>query len=742
MRPALGLLCLLALLACRGSSRNASAPPPAALSRTADAGAEPGVIDLLGPFSRGDIDTAGPVIDLGEHQSDALIQGAAPLRTESVNGDSWAILGPRLRLRVPLSTSATPDAPFEPPTFIRLRVRRSTARAVSAIVDGLLVRAAVLPKDSDARVISLPVPPDRFHRAVTDVELRFLGPRAASAAPNGLVEVDWVHLCRTDATPTRVADLINDVRVEPTARRALTLYAPTTLSTALVVPSGARWTAAVAAEGPRGAAQPLSPITATLRAEADGLSPVEWHAEIAPNRPWIPVTLDLSGFAHRPVRLSIAASEGPELRLAVANARIEFTPPPLERPAPIARHVVLVVLRGARLDRFLPTLSPSLRAGGFARMVREGVVLPALAAAPGEISAVMSATTGLGADVHHVTLPTDLLDEDAPTLASIIAAHGPTTRSYTDDALWVGSGADREFLSQNRCPNDAVTCRAEGMFRRAADELVAGHTLPSLTMIVTRAGVMPLDPAPEQVTEIDPTPYEGTLSSAQTGVLAMRSHRGFVSLEPRELDRLSLLYNASLLGVDRGLNYLFERITAANIDHETTVIVVGDRGSALGENGVVGDGPMTMASVARTVLIARGPGFTNRRITGMVGVVDAAATAIERLGGVIAPEMDGLSLAPGVDLSARRLPIVANPRGELGIAFGERIALPRAGVLGLFDPVADPFGQSDLAPQEPITQLYAERAIGALRAAETRRGFQTSTRVLEPGVAAVVRSGR
>lgn len=737
----LELLCVLALLGCRHRATDRDPPAETVVTpRATDALTEPGVIDLLPAFTLGDIDTAGPVIDLGEHQSEALLRGTAVLRSESVNGDSWAGVGARVRLRVPLSTSASPDATFEPPTSVRLRIRRSNARAVSVLVDGLLVRSAALPKDSEAHTITLPVPADRFRRTVCDIELRFIGPRPPPGAPPvPLVELDWVHLARADLAPTRVTDLINDVRVEPTARRALTLYAPTTLSTVLSMPAGARLTAAIAAEGPRGGAQTPPPVHARVRAEADGLPPVEWEADVPLNRPWIPISQDLSALGGRPVRLTVQASGAPDLRLAVANARLEFPPPPPETSVPPARRVVMVVVRGARLDRFLPSLSPNLRAGGFARIAREGVVSAAIATAPGELSALVSATTGLAADVHGVALPTDLLDEDAPTLASIVAAHGPTTRSYTDDAVWVGSGADRGFLTQTRCPNDAVTCRAEGMFRRAAEDLVAGGARPSLTVIVTRAGVMPLDPAPEQVSELDPTPYEGTLSSAQTGVLAQRTHRGPIVLEERDLTRMGLLYDASLLGVDRGIAYLFERLAAANMEHDTTVIVVGDRGTALGDGGLVGDGPMNLTAVSRTVFLAWGPGFSGRTLRGLVGVLDASASAIERLGAERAPEMEGRTLAGAVDISGRWLPLVANTRGDLGVVFGDRIGLPRAGLIGLFDLHDDPYGQTDLGPQEPISQLYAERALASLQGTEGRRRFQTSTRVLEPGVAAVHR---
>jgi hypothetical protein len=493
---------------------------------------EPG-IDLTEAFCRSVIDTAGPVIDLGEPQAASWVQSGSLGPAQVVNNESWANVGTRLRLRVPLDPVGLASDASSPvlPSAVRFKVRRAVGRAVGLVVDGLLLRTAALPRDGTTGVVSMSVPPEVFRRSVADIDLRFSGVRAAAGqAPPVAAQVDWVHLARTDVTPTRVADLLNDVAVEPTPRRALTFYPPTVLSTVTVLPPHATWTASLAAESPRGASRPPEPLVARLRAEVDGEDPVERRVEITPNRAWRPVSLDLSRLAGRPARLSIAALEGQDARLAVSAPKIRH--PGATSPArsdsntasrtASVRRVLMVVLRGARVDRFVPALSARLNspASGFARLLREGAVGVAQAPASREHAAMITAVSGLGADVHRVSELTDMLAEEAPTMASLLSQLGVTTRLYTDDIALLGSGADRGFGERVSCPNEAATCRPDWMFTAASEALTRARTDAQLVVIVTRAGVLPVDPTPENVSLLDPQPYEGQMTSARTSLYA------------------------------------------------------------------------------------------------------------------------------------------------------------------------------------------------------------------------------
>src|SRR5262249_34132592 len=136
---------------------------------------------------------------------------------------------------------------------------------------------------------------------------------------------------------------------------------------------------------------------------------------------------------------------------------------------------------------------------------------------------------------------------------------------------------------------------------------------------------------PDLLAAIDPAPYEGTITPERSAELASRSRRAAITLETREVDRLSALYDASLAGVDRGLGVLLDRIRDNGMSNDTLVIVVGDRGTALGESGLVGEGPMSLDVVSHTVLMVLAPDVAPGTLSETASVLDAAETVLERL---------------------------------------------------------------------------------------------------------------
>jgi hypothetical protein len=275
-----------------------------------------------------------------------------------------------------------------------------------------------------------------------------------------------------------------------------------------------------------------------------------------------------------------------------------------------------------------------------------------------------------------------------------------------------------------------------------ADALSAHRGGTTFTLLVTRAGLLPLDPAPEDVTALDPRPYEGTMTPSRTALYALRARPQGVGLSPADEERLQLLYDASLRAVDRGVGLLLDRVRDLNLERSAAVIVVGDRGSALGENRTVADGPMSMASVADTALLAWGGPFGPLRVDGVVGVVDAAATALDLFGLARPREFDGVTVRGGVPHD-RSLPFVSNnARWDLGLCFGELMALPRDGVLALYHRADDPLSLNDLSPVRPIARAYAEAALASLRPGAGRRVFPPATRVLPAALDALLRYQR
>lgn len=721
-----------------------------------------GELDLIPLLRDGTIDAAGPVVDLGEPQAAAFLLPPLPRESEIVNGDSWALVGPRLRLRVPVSLAS-------PPTVVRFRVRRAHARGVMVLIDGVPARTALLPTGAGPVVVSLPVFSDRFRRDVTELELRFYGVTRStssdvshgggdagaiarrSAVSLPVAAIDWVHLARDGTPAVRTSDLVADVRAGGPPRRALTIYSPTVLSTTTVIPARATLRAALSAEGIHGS-RPGS-VRASIRVEADDKPSVDFRAEMTAGASWREVSLDLSSLAGKAARITVAAEGGGDTRLAIADPRIVVTRNDASvLSLPPVRHVLMVVVRGARMDRFLPVLSPRLNAGGFAKLMREGIVAAALAPSPRALAALASAVTGLPADVHGMAEWTDTLDEEAPTVAALLREAGVATAGFSDDRWWQGSGLDRGLSEQGGCPGEVVWCRAETVLAQAVEWLVRQRQNRSFALVVTRAGIPPFDPPPDLLNALDPEPYEGAITAEQSARLWARSRRGAVHLDRREMDRLAALYDAALAGVDRGLAAALDRLRDTGMLTDTAVIVVGDRGTPLGELGFVGEGPMSLTAVSHTVLMVKNPGVAPARLGETVSVLDAAATVLECLGA--ASEGRGPSARAGAvslltlhgaRLHARGVVTVVSARGDLGLRFGELLALERGtGGMVLLQPEMDPLGRNDLSSQWPIARSYAESVLASYRQAGAdeivRRVYVPSTRALPPAVESALRS--
>ncbi|MBL8604695.1 MAG: hypothetical protein JNK72_22405 [Myxococcales bacterium] len=754
---ALSLAVAVGLVSLGCGSRRAAAPRgDAAVQQDSAAPAvgeelPPNAIDLTEAFRQGGIDVAGPVVDLGEPQASAYLSAGTVLRAETLNGDSWASVAGRVRLRVPLESRSLSDLSGEPlpaPDTVRLRVRHATARSVAVVVDGLLVRVAALAPYAQSTVVSASVPADRFTRAMADVELRF--PRAPKTGPSAApsAEVDWVHLTRGATPVTRVVDLLNDVAVERTPRRALTFYPPTTLSAFEVIPRGAVFRASLAAEAPRGAARAPRPLTARVRVEADGVPSLERRVVVQPNQPWVGVELDLGSLAGRPARFSVSALspapspddaqaelpdggvEAPrsEVRLALSSPRIELRDQGHRgegAPTQIKR-VVWVIVRGARADRFVPTLSPHLNAGGFAALQQRGVALEAASPASRNFAALTSVSTGLASDLHRVTESTERLADDAPRALASLVELGIPVEAWADDRAWASSGAARG-ANFHPCPDEAESCTPEALFGPATEGLLASRGR-YVSVLVLRSGLLPLSPANEDIHALDPTPYEGTMTPGQTAVLLTRVRRGEVRIDARDQERLGLLYDAALRGVDRALATMIERLREARMLDETLFVVSGDRGTALGEARVIQDGALTLRASGSTVLIASGPGLDPRALAAsLVTGLDGAATLLDVFGVERVPDWDGRSLFRPLTLNDRAVPVTLNTRGDTGLRFGELLALPRPAAAGggvaLLVPADDPLGQRDVSDARPIARLFAELALARVRGAEGRRGY-------------------
>lgn len=178
-------------------------------------------------------------------------------------------------------------------------------------------------------------------------------------------------------------------------------------------------------------------------------------------------------------------------------------------------------------------------------------------------------------------------------------------------------------------------------------------------------------------------------------------------------------YDSEIRHVDENLRRLAERL---RWDEDTLVCVISDHGEAFGEHGLVGHGPSLNFSVNRVCFLLAGPGVPAGRHDANVSLVDVLPTLLELAGLAPPTDLDGRSLLPllrGEAWSERTLFGHRRKRGAeleqfLWSAVRGRWKLmvdPTTGEVRLYDHVADPEEERDLAAEHPdvVADLTAQR---------------------------------
>jgi arylsulfatase A-like enzyme len=264
-------------------------------------------------------------------------------------------------------------------------------------------------------------------------------------------------------------------------------------------------------------------------------------------------------------------------------------------------------------------------------------------------------------------------------------------------------------------------------------------------MVVTRAGIPPFDPPRDLLLQLDPNPAENALQPEGTAIFALNPRAS----ETLPLERVVTLYDAALANLDRALGQALDRLREVNMLDQMLIVVVGSRGTALGEGRYIGEGPSKLAVVHETALMVRAPGVRPRVLTEVVDALDANATVLERLG-VAGPWRGPLAPVSLASVGA----LGAHPRGfisalgahhEPALRFGSLLAMTARGgsLLALLSPEQDPLGVDDLRAQKPIAVAFAERSLASAQSSEgvALERYTPSTRALSDAVVAALRQG-
>jgi arylsulfatase A-like enzyme len=222
-------------------------------------------------------------------------------------------------------------------------------------------------------------------------------------------------------------------------------------------------------------------------------------------------------------------------------------------------------------------------------------------------------------------------------------------------------------------------------------------------------------------------------------------------------------YDSSIRGLDAELARLFERLRAAGVERDTAVVFLSDHGEEFHEHGRMWHGQSTYGEMVHVPLVIRWPGKVTAKtvIDQPVHLIDVMPTLLD-LSRLPLPEgVQGQSLASLIQLSSagtggsvaaangyRTRPVVIekqplDPKGPFPNAaesyaiidgkwklIHNKVRPPEVPEFELFDAVADPFDQVNIADKHP------EEVKRLAKALEGWRGMATAAR-LKPDSEAV-----
>jgi arylsulfatase A-like enzyme len=406
--------------------------------------------------------------------------------------------------------------------------------------------------------------------------------------------------------------------------------------------------------------------------------------------------------------------------------------------SPSRPNLILVSIDTLRADRLgsygydRPT-TPALD-----RLAREGVVFErALAPSPWTLPSHATLLTGLLPERHGMQKPDGRLPDAIPTLAEALQEAGYLTAGFVNSPyLLPATNLARGFASYRIFPKvqgTSVTLSAGRAIGEIEEWLGAnaGRGQPFFVFFHTADVHSDYMPS-EQHEALLVRPYQGDFDGRSQTL--RRVLRGEVVPSPDDIRHASDLYDAAIRQLDDHLAAFLAFLDARGLARDTVVMVTSDHGEEFFEHGGVMHGYTLFQEMLAVPLIVRGPGVpAGRRVSRIAQLADVPPTLLGLAGVAATQQFDGRDLAaewsdappaeaPGPALAEsvprRYAPDVRNHTVSVTT---ERYKLIRdfsAGTSRLYDLVADPAEQHDLAGEQPTVVAELLRIAEGYRALE------------------------
>lgn len=599
------------------------------------------------------------------------------------------------------------DAPG--PRTLRLRARALTDGRLTVYVDGETVGLARLPTDGSYATVEITLPAERLHVGENMVQLRIpqtgVLPRPAGeggAITNAGVLVDWIRLGdATDPHGDEAPPAPEALATVEGSRARLSIPDGWTLGYTMEIPEGAHLTGTAEGEGS---------IEVIARRDGAGDLRVGRIGRGA-------FDLDLSALEGSIARLDLRATGS--LRLVDPSVVTFDGRPTAARPT--IRHVLVYLTDTLRADKLHPyressrVRTPQLDAWarGAATMLRghsqENWTKPSVA----------TLLSGLFPWEHHATTEEAVVPAEVQLLSERLGREFHSgafiANGFCSDRFGFRQGWDtfRNYIREG--------LRTQAQFV-AADVLAwldaRPQDEPFFLYVHTVDPHVPYLPPADLLALYDPDPYDGPIDFNRDRELLERVKSGALRVDARDRVRLEALYDGEITYHDAHFGAIMEGLERRGLADETIVIFTADHGEEFFDHGSVGHGHSVYEELINVPLIVRIPGVTDggARLDDSVGLVDVLPTIYDALGREIPDDLSGESFLPlllGETADAPRVAVTGFMEGWRAVNVGRLKLIQRTERrVMLYDLVADPGEQTDLAADRPIAVRYARGLLG------------------------------
>jgi choline-sulfatase len=597
---------------------------------------------------------------------------------------------------------------------VSMRVRGFGARQATLYVDDQTAGFVELPSDGAFAVVRATIPSERCTPGEHELRLRVASTGSAPGLPRAGLAVDWMRLGPAGDPQAEVGPPAPDALM-----RAEGVHA------ALAVPDG--WTVAYPFEVPegarlRGVARGAGRVRVQL--ERDGAAASELGT-LTGSPEGTTFDLDLAPHAPHVVRLRLRA-EGDVTLVRPAVVTLDAVTP---RSIPRVRNVVVYLTDTLRADHLRPyTRDTRVQTPGLSAWAeRAATFLGAHSQENWTKPSVATLLSGLFPWEHHATSEAAEVPGSVELLSERLSDRGFHTGAFVANGFVSdrfgfrqGWGMFRNYVREGR-RNLARFVAAdviEWLDRRPTDR-------PFFLYVHTIDPHVPYIPPAEDLARYDPEPYEGVVDFHRDRTLLERIKAGRIRLNERDRHRLGALYDGEITYHDRHFASVVQALEQRGLADDTLVIFTSDHGEELFDHGSVGHGHSVYEEIIRVPLIVRWPGLTDgaARVEEAVGLVDVMPTILEALGQEVPESLSGRSIAPllaGRHEPAPRPTVTGFMEGWRTVVVGRYKLVQRTTSRWmLYDLVADPGEQTDLAAERPLAVRYLRGLLGlALAQAE------------------------